>query len=82
MVDSWDDAELAEQPEWVSSGFGAFESFILNFLVGGGGERGRGGARGWGWGCVEGGGHTGAVAMDMSCSFSATLLLTWHLPSC
>ena len=55
MVDSWDDAELAEQPEWVSSGFGAFESFILNFLVGGGGERERGGDDGDGDVSKEGG---------------------------
>ena len=36
IVDSWDDTELADLPEWVSSGFGPFESFVLDFLLGGG----------------------------------------------
>ena len=38
MVDTWDDAELADQADWINSGFGDFESFIYNFLIGGGGE--------------------------------------------
>ncbi len=37
---SWEDEVLSEKADWISSGFGEFESFIYDFLIGGGGWRG------------------------------------------
>eukprot|EP00955_Chlamydomonas_euryale_P071257 361009-Chlamydomonas_euryale.AAC.2 len=39
---SWEDAELAERSDWAASGFGAFESFVYEFLIGRGEQAGEG----------------------------------------
>ncbi len=62
-VDSWDDMELADQPEWMGSGFGEFESFIYNFLIGGGALLWGGASRvGHDWGAEGGPRDGGKVA--------------------